>query len=140
MRSLAGVLHGIRHSESRIGKVPQKRFLAKAENPVVVVTEAGSYLRLIDSCITQLKAQGSSRGPVTRVKQKKKKGVDSHLDPGLKTGNLIRTSISEKYDLARKITTHVKLPVTSQSKCVVIFVANSIGDPRSRISQKYSPR
>ena len=27
----------------------------------VVVTEAGSYLRLIDSCITQLKAQGTSR-------------------------------------------------------------------------------
>ena len=27
----------------------------------VVVTEAGSYLRLIDSCITQLKAQGPSR-------------------------------------------------------------------------------
>jgi len=32
-------------------------------------TEAGSYLRLIDSCITQLKAQG----PVTRVKKKRKK-------------------------------------------------------------------
>ena len=55
-------------------------------------------------------------------------------------GDFIRTSISEKYDLARKITTHVKLPVTSQSKCVVIFVANPIGDPRSRISQKYWPR
>jgi len=27
----------------------------------VVVSEAGSYLRLIDSCITQLKAQGPSR-------------------------------------------------------------------------------
>jgi len=27
----------------------------------VVVTEAGSYLRLIDFCITQLKAQGPSR-------------------------------------------------------------------------------
>ena len=27
----------------------------------VVVTEAGSYSRLIDSCITQLKAQGPSR-------------------------------------------------------------------------------
>jgi len=26
-----------------------------------LVTEAGSYLRLIDSCITQLKAQGPSR-------------------------------------------------------------------------------
>ena len=26
-----------------------------------VVSEAGSYLRLIDSCITQLKAQGPSR-------------------------------------------------------------------------------
>ena len=28
---------------------------------VLVVTEAGSYLRLIDSCITQRKAQGPSR-------------------------------------------------------------------------------
>ena len=27
----------------------------------VVVTEAGSYFRLIDSCITQLEAQGPSR-------------------------------------------------------------------------------
>ena len=27
----------------------------------VVVTEAGSYLRLIDSCITQLEAHGPSR-------------------------------------------------------------------------------
>jgi hypothetical protein len=26
-----------------------------------VVTEAGSYLRLIDSCVTQFKAQGTSR-------------------------------------------------------------------------------
>ena len=34
-------------------------------------TEAGSYLRLIDSCITQLKAQ-RPLGPVTRVKKKKK--------------------------------------------------------------------
>ena len=32
-------------------------------------SEAGSYLRLIDSCITQLKAL---LGPVTRVKKKKK--------------------------------------------------------------------
>ena len=31
------------------------------ENRCVVVTEAGSYLRLIDCCITQLKAQGPSR-------------------------------------------------------------------------------
>ena len=30
-------------------------------NRCVVVTEAGSYLRLIDFCITQLKAQGPSR-------------------------------------------------------------------------------
>ena len=34
---------------------------AKPENRCVVVTEAGSYLRLIDFCITQLKAQGPSR-------------------------------------------------------------------------------
>ena len=31
------------------------------ENRGVVVTEAGSYLRLTDSCITQLKAEGPSR-------------------------------------------------------------------------------
>jgi hypothetical protein len=54
--------------------------------------------------------------------------------------NFIRTSISEKYDLSTKVTTRVKLPVTSQSNCVVIFVANRIGDPRNRISEKYSPR
>ena len=34
--------------------------------------EAGSYLRLVDSCITQLEAQ-DLLGPVTRVKKKKKK-------------------------------------------------------------------
>jgi len=39
----------------------QRRFSAKAENRGVVVTEAGSYSRLIDSCITQLKAQGPFR-------------------------------------------------------------------------------
>jgi len=39
------------------------------------VNEAGSYLRLIDSCVTQLKAQGSSRTwNETRVKKRKKKG------------------------------------------------------------------
>ena len=37
------------------------RFSVKAENRGVVVTEAGSYLRLIDPCITQLEAQGPSR-------------------------------------------------------------------------------
>ena len=58
-------------------------------------------------------------------------------------GDLIRTSISEKYDFSMKITTRVKLSVTSQVNRVVIFVANRIGDPRNprnRISQKYSPR
>jgi len=35
-------------------------------------SEAGSYLRIIDSFITQLKAQ-NLLGPVTRVKKKKKK-------------------------------------------------------------------
>ena len=54
--------------------------------------------------------------------------------------NLIAESISQKYDSSTKITTRLKLPVTSQSKCIVIFVANRIGDPRNRISEKYSPR
>ena len=34
---------------------------ARIDRGCVVVTEAGSYLRLIDFCITQLKAQGPSR-------------------------------------------------------------------------------
>jgi len=36
--------------------------------PLMVKGSAFSYLRLIDSCITQLQAQG----PVTKVKKKKK--------------------------------------------------------------------
>ena len=34
--------------------------------------------------------------------------------------DLIAASISGKYDLSAKITTHVHLPDTSQSKCAVI--------------------
>ena len=37
------------------------RFSVKAENQGVVVTKAGLYSRLIDSCINQLKAQGPTR-------------------------------------------------------------------------------
>ena len=54
--------------------------------------------------------------------------------------NFIRMSISEKHDFSTKITTHMKLLVTSHSNCVVIFVANRIVDPQNRISQTYSPR
>jgi len=71
---------------------------------------------------------------------------------GARGGNLIRTSLSEKYDFSTKITTHVNLPVTSQScvaifvenliehSCVAIFVENQIENPRNCISQKFSPR
>jgi len=40
---------------------PRSRASPTCQEGSVVVTEAGSYLRLIDSCITQLKAQGPSR-------------------------------------------------------------------------------
>ena len=39
----------------------QIRFYVNTENRGVVITEAGSHLRPIDSCITHLKAQGPSR-------------------------------------------------------------------------------
>ena len=39
----------------------QMRFSARAENRGVAVTEAGSYLRLVGSGITQVKARGPSR-------------------------------------------------------------------------------
>ena len=42
------------------GDIDHRREKHRAHLPLVV-TEAGSYLRLIDSCITQLKAQGPSR-------------------------------------------------------------------------------
>ena len=53
----------------------QKRFSVETDIRGIVVTEAGSYVRLIDSCITQLKAQ-DLLGPVTRAKKKKKPGHD----------------------------------------------------------------
>ena len=54
---------------------------------------------------------------------------DTTRDTPQLASNLIAVSSSGKYDLSAKITTHVKLPVTSQSKCVVIFVAERIEDP-----------
>ena len=45
------------------------------------------------------------------------------------TPDLIAASISGKYEFSTKIATHVKFPVTFQSKGVVIFVENRIGDP-----------
>ena len=38
-----------------------KHFAHQAQSQVCSGSEAGSYLRLIDSCVTQLKAQGHSR-------------------------------------------------------------------------------
>jgi len=49
-----------------------KRISAKPENRCVVVTEAGSYLRLIDFVALNLRLKDLLR-PVTRVKKKKKK-------------------------------------------------------------------
>jgi len=51
-------------SQSKCGKSVNLRnrvFRRNCRERGVVVTEAGSYLRRIDSCITQLKAQGPSR-------------------------------------------------------------------------------
>ena len=51
--------------------VVQKRISAKSGNRCVVVTEAGSYLRLIDFVSLNLRLK-DLLGPVTRVKKKKK--------------------------------------------------------------------
>ena len=53
--------------------------------------------------------------------------------------DLIVASISGKYDFPTKITADVSIPVTSQSNCEVIFVADRIGDPQNRVFQRYSP-
>ena len=49
------------------------------EVPVTSVAEAGSYLRLTDSCITQLKAQGPSR----TCNESKEEEVTGYKTPGL---------------------------------------------------------
>ena len=49
----------------------------KAKNRSVVVTEAGSYLGLIDSCITQLEAQG----PVRTCNEGKEEEQDTEASP-----------------------------------------------------------
>ena len=57
-----------------------------------------------------------------------------------RTADLIAASISGRYDFPTKFTTHVSLPVTSQSNCIKTIVAERIGHPRNRVFQKYSPR
>ena len=44
-------------------------------------SEAGSYLRLIDSCITQLKAQGPSRTCNESKEEEKKKPAERDSGP-----------------------------------------------------------
>ena len=44
-----------------LGPVARQKSVHVCENRGVLVTEAGSYLRLIDSCITQRKAEGHCR-------------------------------------------------------------------------------
>jgi len=44
-----------------------------------VVTEAGWYLRLTDSCITQIKAQGPSR-TCNESKEEEKKKSECHVE------------------------------------------------------------
>ena len=56
-----GYLQGERLGESRGGMLQGAKHQDLAVHRMCCGTEAGSYLRLIDSCITQLKAQGPSR-------------------------------------------------------------------------------
>ena len=49
-------------------------------------TEAGSYLRLIDSCITQLKAQGPSR----TCNESKEEDLDERLPLGAQHREAVR--------------------------------------------------
>ena len=56
----------------------QKRISAKPENRCVVLTQAGSYLRLIDFCITQLTAQGPSRTCNESKEEEEEEEEDTH--------------------------------------------------------------
>ena len=52
-------------------------------------SEAGSYLRLIDSCITQLKAQGPSR-TCTASKRRASRGIFPEMCSGSEAGSYLR--------------------------------------------------
>jgi len=57
-------------------------------------SEAGSYLRLIDSCITQLKAQGPSRTCNESKEEEEEEGCRDHgvadLVGGVAVGHVLR--------------------------------------------------
>ena len=61
-------------------KVP--RYPHPSFSPVYVVTEAGSHSRLIDSCITQIKAQEPSR-TCNESKEKEEDYLRRFGEPGI---------------------------------------------------------
>ena len=71
-RSLSLKLSDTRVYEPQIRAARGARFQGKPQK-CGVVTEAGSYLRLKDSCITHLKAQGPSRTCNESTEEEKKK-------------------------------------------------------------------
>jgi len=73
-RTCAGAAAARLASSSAVGRALEE----EPANELVVVTEAGSYLRPIDSCITQLKAQGPSR-TCNESKEEEDLGNDGEL-------------------------------------------------------------
>jgi len=66
--------------------------VASMRRSCVLVTEAGSYLRLIDFCITQLKAQGPSR-TCNESKEEKKSMRRRGLWVSQQRGRLLSSSL-----------------------------------------------
>ena len=65
-------------------------------NPQAVCTEAGSYLRPIDSCITQLKAQGPSR-TCNESKEEEEEGAFVLPRPAASTDHVLKRRTPPSY-------------------------------------------
>jgi len=78
---------------------------------------------------------------MTRLNPLLKMGLSPYELVGLFLGSLFGPSIVEfrlsairwVSSLRNGLTIRQKVPVTFQSRCVVIFISNRIGDPRNRL-------
>ena len=73
--------------------IEEERLAAWSSPAVCSGSEAGSYLRLIDSCITQLKAQGPSR-TCNESKEAEEEGEESAFRGGGVDTRLARRGLS----------------------------------------------
>ena len=76
-----------------IKRIRPTKTLLHHSTEILCGTEAGSYLRLIDSCIAQLKAQGPSRTCNESKEEEESKPMWTHVSGEAKGASLMGVSL-----------------------------------------------